>query len=77
MKKCNLINYVLLASVPSFLSIFFTLETKEILGAGSFITEGGKAEKYLEHLLMTIVQIDLSQKKCYQRAPYREDNRNL
>jgi hypothetical protein len=65
MRNSNLIQSDLLASSPSTLSIFFTLETKGMGGleGGALRTEGSKAAEYLENFLMDIVWIDLTQKK--------------
>jgi hypothetical protein len=64
-RNSNFINSVLSVSALFKLSIFFTLETKDIGGRGIFLsTEGCKAAKDLENLLMVIVQIDLDQQKC-------------
>jgi hypothetical protein len=63
MKNSNLIQSDLIASGPSSLSIFFTLETKG-MGEGGFLrTEGGKAAADLENLLMAIVWIEILQQK--------------
>jgi hypothetical protein len=62
MKIFNLIHSDLSASVPSTLSMFFTLETKG-MGGGFSRTEGGKAAADLENLLMAIVWIEILQQK--------------
>jgi hypothetical protein len=77
MRNSNLIHSNLAASGPSTLSNFFTRETKGIGGGGVSSTEGGKAAKDLENLLMAIVWIEILQQKCDHSALYWEDNRNL
>jgi hypothetical protein len=62
-----LIHSDLSVSGPSTLSIFFTMETKEI-GGGFLRTEGGKAAEDLENLLMAIVWIEILQQKCDHSA---------
>jgi hypothetical protein len=68
MRNSNLIHSDLSTSVPSFLSIFFTLETKGMGGRGFLRTEGGKAVEDLDNLLMAIVWIEILQQKCDHSA---------
>jgi hypothetical protein len=68
MKNSKLIHSDLSMSVPSNLSIFFTLETKGIKVGGVWHVEGAKAVVALEDLLMAIVCIEILQQKCDHSA---------
>jgi hypothetical protein len=71
LRNSNLIHPDLSASVPSTLSIFFTLGTKGMGGGWLSRTERGKAAEGLENLLMVIVWIEIIeilQQKCDHSA---------
>jgi hypothetical protein len=62
MRNYNFFKLVLSASRPSILSIFFTLNLKG-MGGGALAYRRKKGAKYLETILIIIVEIDLAKQQ--------------